>query len=193
MKLQTIFRLGALATLFTALGYAIGEAMYLFGNVETLFFAWYVVFVYVFQAFAYIALYGAQVKRGDVVLFIGFVLSIIATLYTFMDTERRLAWRTGLITEAQLEQARQISSFAILLAVGNISIVLGWIIFGYGIIRTGMFPRTIGIIMMLTGLAMIVRDAFLLFEYLFAILSVTSYGWLGWSLWKHANELGNAR
>ena len=188
MKIQTLFRLGALATLLTALGYAIGEAMYLFGNVETLFFAWYVVFVYVFQAFAYIALYGAQVKRGDVVLFVGFVLSMIATMYTFMDTERRLAWRTGLITEAQLEQAQQISSFVILLTVGNILIVLGWIIFGYGIIRTGMFPRPIGILMMLTGVAMVVRDTAIVFEYLFAILSVTSYSWLGWSLWKHANK-----
>ena len=189
MKIQTLFRLGALSTLLTALGYAIGEAMYLFGNVETLFFAWYVVIVYVFQAFAYIALYGAQVKQGDLVLFIGFVISMIATLYTFMDTERRLAWRTGLITEAQMEQAQQIISFAILLAIGNIAIVLGWIIFGFGVIRTGLFPRAIGIIMMLTGVALVVRDVFLIFEYLFAILSVTAYGWLGWALWKHADEV----
>ena len=189
MKIQTLFRLGALATLLTALGYAIGEAMYLFGNVETLFFAWYVVIVYVFQAFAYIALYGAQVKQGDLVLFIGFVISMIATLYTFMDTERRLAWRTGLITEAQMEQAQQISSFAILLAIGNIAIVLGWIIFGFGVIRTGLFPRAIGIIMMLAGVAIVVRDVSLVFEYLFAILSVTAYGWLGWALWKHADEV----
>lgn len=191
MNTQTLFRLGALATLLTALGYLIGEIMYLFGNVETLFFAWYVVIVYVFQAFAYIALYGAQAKRGDIVLFIGFVISMIATLYTFMDTERRLALRTGLITEAQLEQAQQISSFAILSAVGNISIILGWIIFGYGVIRTGLFPRAIGIIMMLTGVAMVARDAFPVFEYLFAILSVTAYGWLGWELWKHSDEVRN--
>ena len=189
MKTQTLFRLGALATLLTALGYAIGEAMYLFGNVLTLFFAWYVVFVYVFQAFAYIALYGAQAKRGDVVLFIGFVISILATLYTFMDTERRLALRTGLITQAQLEQAQQISSFAILSVVGNILIALGWIVFGYGVIRTGMFPRALGIVMMLTGVAIVIRDVSLVFEYAFAILSVTAYGWLGWSLWKHADEV----
>jgi len=114
---------------------------------------------------------------------------MIATLYTFMDTERRLAWRTGLITEAQMEQAQQISSFAILLAIGNISIVLGWIIFGFGVIRTGLFPRALGMIMMLTGVAFVVRDVSLVFEYLFAILSVTAYGWLGWALWKHADEV----
>jgi hypothetical protein len=34
VKLQTLFRLGALATLLPALGYAIGEAMYLFGNMR---------------------------------------------------------------------------------------------------------------------------------------------------------------
>jgi len=189
MKTQTLFRLGALATLLTALGYLTGEAMYLFGNVKTLFFAWYVVIVYVFQAFAYIALYGAQAKRGDIVLFIGFVISMIATLYTFMDTERRLALRTGLITEAQLEQAQQISSFAILSAAGNIAIVLGWIIFGYGVIRTDMFPRALGIIMMLTGVAVALRDTSLVFEYVFAILSATAFGWLGRALWKLSGQL----
>jgi hypothetical protein len=192
MKIQTLFRLGALATLLTALGYAIGEAIYLFGNAKTLFFAWYVVIVYVFQAFAYIALYVAQAKRGDIVLFIGFVISMIATLYTFMDTERRLALRTGLITEAQLEQAQQISSFAILSTVGNILTILGWVIFGYGVLRTGIFPRAIGMIMILTGVAMVVRDTSLVFEYAFAILSVTAYGWLGWALWKHSDKVMDA-
>ena len=186
MTTQTVFRLGALATLLTALGYAVGEALYLFGNVETLFFAWFFVIVSVFQVFAYMALYAAQVKRGDIIAFVGFVISIIGLLYSLMDSERRLALRAGLITEVQLEQTQQITSFILLNAVGNAALVLGWIIFGYGIVRTRVFPRWAGFLMMLTGVAMVVRD-FFIFEYAFAVLAVVVYGSLGWALWKNPN------
>jgi hypothetical protein len=188
MKTQTLFRLGAIATLLTAIGYFIGEAMYLFGNVQTLFFAWYFIIVSVFQVFAYIALYAAQAKRGDVILFVGFVLSILGLLYSFMDTERRLAWRTGLITDEQLAQAAQISSFAILNVIGNVSIVLGWIVFGVGVIRSGIFPRWAGILMILAGVFMVIRD-FFIFEYFFAVFSSLAYGWLGWALWNKTQEI----
>jgi hypothetical protein len=183
MQTQTLFRLGALATLITSIGYLVGEALYLFGNVQTLFFAWYFVIVSVFQVFAYIALYTAQAKRGDIILLIGFVLSILGLLYSFMDSERRLALRTGLITEAQLAQAAQITSFTILNMIGNFSIVLGWIVFGMGVIRSGIFPRWAGIWMILAGVFMVIRD-FFIFEYFFAIFSVLAYGWLGWAFWN---------
>ncbi len=188
MKTQTLFRLGAIATLITAFGYLVGEAMYIFGNVQTLFFAWYFVVVSVFQVFAYIALYAAQAKRGDIILFVGFVLSILGLLYSFMDSERRLAWRTGLITDAQLAQAAQIHSFAVLNVTGNVSIILGWIVFGVGVIRSGIFPRWAGILMILAGLFMVIRD-FFIFEYFFAIFSSLVYGWLGWALWIKAQEI----
>ena len=156
MKTQTLFRLGALATLLTAIGYAVGELMYVFSNVETVFFAWFFVIVSTFQVFAYIALYTAQAKRGDIFLFIGFVLSIIGLLYTFMDSERRLEWRMGFLTDAQIEQRAQITSIVVLNLVGNVSIMLGWIIFGFGVIRSSIFPRWAGILMMLAGVAMFV-------------------------------------
>lgn len=187
MRKQTLYRLGALATLLTAVGYLAGEAMYLFGNVETIFFAWYFVIVSVFQVFAYIALYAAQVERHDIVLFIGFVLSIIGLLYSFMDSERRLAWRMGVLTDAQVEQMTQITSFMILNVVGNASIMLGWVLFGFGVIRSGIFPRWAGILMILAGVVMFVRDLFF-FEYFFAVLSSVAYGWLGWALWNNSSE-----
>ena len=190
MKTQTLFRLGAIATLITALGYLVGEAMYLFGNVQTLFFAWYFTIISVFQVFAYIALYAVQAKRGDIVLFLGFVLSILGLLYSFMDSERRLAWRTGLITDAQLAQAAQIASFAVLNIIGNAAIVLGWIVFGLGVIRSDIFPRLAGILMILAGVFMVIRDLFI-FEYFFAVLSSLAYGWLGWSLWNKAQEVAS--
>jgi hypothetical protein len=188
MSTQTLFRLGAIATILTAVGYFAGEAMYLFGNVQTLFFAWYFIIVSVFQVFAYIAMYAAQAKRGDIILFIGFVLSILGLLYSFMDSERRLALRAGLVTQELISKGADIGSLAFLDTVGNDFIILGWIIFGIGVIRSGFFPRRAGILMILAGVFMVVRD-FFIFEYFFAILSSAAYGWLGWSLWKKSGEV----
>ena len=188
MNTQTLFRFGAIATLLTAFGYFVGEAMYLFGNVQTLFFAWYFIIVSVFQVFAYIALYAVQAKRSDIILFIGFVLSILGLLYSFMDSERRLALRTGLVTQEQLLKGSEISSLAFLQTAGNVFIILGWIVFGIGVIRSGIFPRWAGILMILAGVFMVVRD-FFIFEYFFAVLSSLAYGWLGWSLWNKAKEI----
>lgn len=189
MSKQTLFRLGAIATLITAIGYFAGEAIYLFGSAQTLFFAWYFVIVSVFQVFAYIALYVAQAKRGDIFLFLGFVISMISLLYAFMDSERRLALRTELVTEVQMEQALHIGSFVVLQAIGNVSLILGWVLFGFGVVRSGMFPRWAGILMILTGVTLIIRDSFFVFEYFFAIFSSAAYGWLGWSLWNKASEV----
>ena len=188
MSTQTLFRLGAVAALLTAIGYFAGEAMYLFGNVQTLFFAWYFIIVSVFQVFAYVALYAAQAKRGDIVLFIGFVLSILGLLYSFMDSERRLALRAGLVTQELISKGGDIGSLAFLQTAGNVFIILGWIVFGVGVMRSGFFPRWAGILMILAGVFMVIRD-FFIFEYFFAIFSSAAYGWLGWSLWEKASEI----
>ena len=189
MKTQTLFRLGAIATILTAIGYFVGEAIYIFADAKTLFFAWFFIIVSVFQVFAYFALYAAQAKRGEIFLFIGFILSMINLLQAFMDSERRLAVRTDLVSEAQLAQALNISSFAVLQLVGYFSLVLGWILFGVGVIRTGIFPRGAGVLMILTGITLMIRDYFFPFEYIFALLSSAAYGWLGWALWNKPQDI----
>ena len=184
MKTQTLFRLGALAAILTAVGFGVGESIYLFGDVETVFFAWIFIIVSVFQVFAVISLYVAQAKRGEIFTFIGFVLSIIGLLLNFMDSERRMALRTGLATQVLLEQAQSITSFLVLNAVMYWSTILGYIIFGFGTFRAGVFPRWTGILFLLVGVVLIFRDITGV-EYIFAVLSVIAWGSLGWFLWKN--------
>lgn len=74
--------------------------------------------------------------------------------------------------------------------IGNAAIVLGWIVFGLGVIRSDIFPRLAGILMILAGVFMVIRDLFI-FEYFFAVLSSLAYGWLGWSLWNKAQEVAS--
>ena len=61
----------------TATGFTFGEFVYFFGAANTVFFSWVFITVVMLQVFAIMALYAAQVKRGNLFTFIGFVLLII--------------------------------------------------------------------------------------------------------------------
>jgi len=93
--------------------------------------------------------------------------------------------RTGLLTQGQLDQAQQINSFMVLGVISNWSIPIGMIVFGYGTFRTGLLSRWAGMLLLFAGVAMILRDIPGV-EYLFAVLAVAAWGWLGWSLWTTA-------
>jgi hypothetical protein len=183
MKIQTVFRLGALAAIVTALGILVGDTIYFFGAAKTLFFAWYYIIVTVFEVFAIFALYAVQAKHGDIFTFVGFVLLIIGLLFFLINSAGRMGLRTGLVTQEQLEQTQQITSWIVLAAIANWSFILGTILFGFGTFRTAIFPRWAGMIFLLAGVAF-VFSAMDLFEYIFAILSFAAWGWMGWALWS---------
>jgi len=183
MKIQTVFRLGALAAMVTALGILVGDTIYLFGAAKTLFFAWYYIIVTVIEVFALFALYAAQAKRGDIFTFVGFGLLTIGLLFFLINSAGRLGLRTGLVTQEQLDQTQQITSWIVLAAIANWSFILGTILFGFGTFRTAIFPRWAGILFLLAGVAFIFSSMDL-FEYTFAILSFAAWGWMGWALWR---------
>ncbi len=188
MKTQTVFRLGALAALVTAVGIGVGEVIYIFGlgSVETVAYEWFSIVITIFQVFAVIALYTVQVKRGTILTFIGFVLLMVGLMFYLMDSVGDLGVLTGLLTQTQLDQAGQINSFIVLGAIANWSLNVGTIIFGYGTFRAGVFPRWAGILLLFVGVAIILRDIPGV-ESMFAVLSVVAWGWLGWALWTNPN------
>ncbi len=190
MTTRTLFRLGALATLVTALGIAVGEFLYLFGDVQTIFFAWFFIVVTVFQVFAAIALYTAQAQRGNMFTFLGFVLLIIGLIFYLMNFTGDIGVVTGLLTQAQLDRAGQIMSFVVLGTIANWSLNVGLMVFGYGTLRARVFPHQAGALLLVAGVIIFFRDITGV-EYLFAVLSVVAWGWFGLALWKHASSIAS--
>jgi small-conductance mechanosensitive channel len=89
MKQQTLYRLGALATLLTALGVTAGNLMYFFGRADTVFYIWYAFVVYFLWVFAYMALFAAQAKQGNLFVFLGFVLLVIGRFSQSSETPNK--------------------------------------------------------------------------------------------------------
>jgi hypothetical protein len=170
--------------MLTAVGIAVGELIYLFGEVNTISFSWLSIIVMVLQVFAVIALYTTQVHHGNIFTSIGFVLLIIGLVFYLMDSASEMALLTGALTHAQLEQVGAVGSLRVIGAIANWSFNVGAIAFGYGTFRAGVFPRWAGILLLLVGVVIIFRDIPGI-EYIFAVLYFVAWGWLGWALWTN--------
>lgn len=186
MTTQTLFRLGAFATIVTALGVTVGNLIYFFGDADTISYIWLVLIVYIIQVFAITALFAAQTKRGDLFNFIGFALLIIGTIFNIVLNAAEILFMTIILTPDQVGQMAQISSFATLDLIAIWGFRLGAIIFGVGIFRAGIFPRWAGILLLLAGVTHIF-SAITGVLYIFAALLSVSWGWLGLAFWKNPN------
>lgn len=187
MKQRTLFRLGALATILTALGVTAGNSMYFFGRVDTIFYIWFAFVVYFLWVFTYIALYAAQAKPGNLFVFLGFVLLVIGTIFAIVGNAEQGLVVTGFLTEAQMEATTNPS----ILAVSAITLwttVIGSVLFGYGTIRAGIFPRVTGVLMIVLGLLWIFNENMVIFP-IYAVLLTITMGWFGWAAWKITNNI----
>ncbi len=153
-------------------------------SVDTLNYQWFSIAVAVLQVFAVIALFTAQAERGNIFTFIGFVLLILGLIFYPMDSMGELGIMTGAGLQEHLDQVGPVTSFVVIGAVGYWAYNLGLIIFGYGTFRAGVFPQWAGILLLLAGVTIFFRDMPGV-EYIFAILAVAAWGWLGWALWKN--------
>lgn len=187
MKTQTLFRLGALATILTAVGLTVGNLIYFFGSADTVFYRWFAYAVNSLWIFAYFAIFAVQAKRINTILLIGFILLVIGVIFYIVQNTAELGVITGIVTEAQIEKIGPISSFVAVDFISFWAFPLGSILFGFGTIRAGIFPRWIGILMMVLGVTAIFfwDSAF----FIVAIIQSVLWGAFGWASWNFKPEL----
>jgi hypothetical protein len=156
--------------------------MYFFGRVDTVFYIWFAFVVYFLWVFAYMALYSAQAKRGSLIVFLGFVLLVIGTIFAIVGNATEGLVVTGFLTEAQLDATTNPSILAVG-AIGLWTTVIGSVLFGYGTFRAGVFPRMTGILMIVLGVLWIFNKNAVAFPIYAVLLSITM-GWFGLAMWK---------
>jgi hypothetical protein len=187
VKTQTIFRFGALATFLTAVGVTIANLIYFFGSVNTVFYIWWSTTIYVLWVFAYFAVFAVQAKRYDDFVFAGFVLLVVAAIFAIIQNTGNSIVVLGFLTEAQLGSGNN-STIAAVNFISLWTYVVGSVLFGIGMLRVGIFPRWIGMLMIVIGVLWIINDNPVAFP-IYAILLSITWGWLSWSLWKMTKEM----
>ena len=181
MTSQNLLRLGALATMTTALLLAVGNLMYFAGASSTPAFVWISIIQAMLHSFVVTVVYAAQARRGGVITLLGFLIMVIGLLFYLVNSEGRLALAVGFINQAQAEQLPQFASLALLDPIATWATSLGTILFGIGTFRAGVFPRWAGLMLAVVGAIATIEITTI--EYIWAALSVVAWGWIGWALW----------
>jgi hypothetical protein len=184
MKTQTLFRLGALAIILTAVGLTTGNLIYFFGSVENVFYCWFAYAVFSLWIFAYFSLFAVQAKRINIFLLIGFILLVIGKIFDIVQNTVELGAISGAVSNTLLGP---LGSFIAVNFIAFWTFPIGSILFGFGTIRAGIFPRWLGILMMVLGVTAIFfwDSAF----FIVAIIQSVLWGAFGWASWNFKPEL----
>jgi hypothetical protein len=181
MNMRTLFRLGALATLTTALLLLMGNLMYFAGLADSPGFVWVSIIQAMVQVFVITAVYAAQSRRGGAIALLGYTILMVGLLFYLVYSEGRLALAVGFISQAQADQLPQSPALALLEPLATWATALGTLLFGIGTFRAGVFPRWAGLMLMVVGVTTLTEIRAI--EYLWTALSVIAWAWIGWSLW----------
>jgi hypothetical protein len=181
MSTPSLLRLGALATLTTALLLAVGNLMYFTGLEASPAFVWVSIIQAMLQVFVVTVVYAAQARRAGVIALLGYSILLIGLLFYLVNSEGRLALAVGFISQAQADQLPQFASLALLDPIATWATALGTVIFGIATFRARVFPRWAGAMLAVVGVTTVVEIRAI--EYLWAALSVIAWAWIGWSLW----------
>lgn len=192
MKTETLIRLGGLATMIHALGAALlSLSFFLLGETSlTTLRVWLVFMVEILLIFGVYALYAVQAKRSGVLGLIGFILIIVGLLFGFAEEAQEMVFTTGIMNQEQVIQAQQVPSIATIGLLNSVMWIMGAIVFGYATFRTGTLPLGAGILLMLVGVTTIFTGLGVIFQYLFVVISLTAWCWLGWALWTKPSIAG---
>ena len=186
MKTTSLFRLGGIAVLLSAILAAIGNLMYFLSgqpDAPTTAGLWIAIFGDVFLVFGLGALFARQAQRGGVLGLVGYVLLVLALLYFVGSEAVGLGVAAGAISN---EQTAQVPAYSLANSIFPWFWTAGLILFGISIYRAQVFPRYAGALLVLTALVQQLTGPLAFTRPIFAVLAVTSWVWLGWELYSKA-------
>ena len=186
MRTTTLFQLGGIAVLLSAILAAIGNLMYFLSgqpDAPTTQGLWTAIFGDVFLVLGLGALFARQAQRGGVLGLAGYVLLMLASLYFVGSEAVSLGVAAGAISN---EQTAQVSAYSLANSIFPWFWTAGLIVFGISIYRAQVFPKYAGVLLILTALIQQLAGPLAFTRPIFAVMAVASWAWLGWELYSKA-------
>lgn len=186
MKTTSLFQLGGLAILLSALLTGIGRLIYFLSGqpaeVITL-DVWRGIFAGAFFLVGFGALFARQAQRGGILGLIGYVLIVLAQMYFVGSDAVSLGVAEGVISP---EQIVQVESYALLDSILPWIWVAGLLAFGISIYRAEVFPKYAGVLLILLGLIQPLAGSVAMVRPIYAACYFAAWAWLGWDLYSKA-------
>ena len=187
MKTTTLYQLGGIALLLSAILSAIGNLIYFLSgqpDAPTTPGLWIAIFSDAFLLFGLGALFARQVQRGGVLGLVGYVLLVLASLYFVGSEAIGLGVAAGAISN---EQIAQVPAYSLSDSIFPWFWTAGLILLGISIYRAQVFPKYAGVLLVLLAFVQQLTGPLAFTRPIFAIIAVASWAWLGWSLYSNAD------
>lgn len=186
MKTTSLFQLGGIAVLLSAILTGIGNLIYFLSgqpDVPTAPDLWRGIFAGALFVLGLGALFARQSQRGGVLGLIGYVLLICATIFFIGSDAVGLGVAAGVISE---EQIAQVSSYTLLSSIMPWVWVAGLIAFGISIYGAQVFPKYAGMLLLLVGLLQPLTGPLAFTRPIYAACYFVAWALLGWKLYSNA-------
>ena len=187
MKTTTLYQLGGIALLLSAILSAIGNLIYFLSgqpDAPTTPGLWIAIFSDAFLLLGLGALFARQAQRGGVLGLVGYVLLVLASLYFVGSEAIGLGVAAGAISS---EQIAQVPAYSLSDSIFPWFWTAGLILLGISIYRAQVFPKYAGALLVLLAFVQQLTGPLAFTRPIFAIIAVASWARLGWSLYSNAD------
>jgi hypothetical protein len=186
MKSTSLFQLGGIAILLSAILTGIGRLIYFLSGQPDLPFTpdmWRGIFAGTLMVLGLGALFARQSQQGGVLGFVGYVFIVSATLYFVASDAIGLGVAAGVIS---YEQIMQVSSYTLADSIFPWVWVAGLLAFGISIYRAQVFPKYAGMLLLLLAIVQPLTGLLPLTRPIYAVCYFVAWAWLGWELYSKA-------
>ena len=186
MKSTSLFQLGGIAVLLSAILTGIGSLMYfLSGQPDQVSapFLWRGIFAGALMILGVGALFTRQSQQGGILGLVGYVFVVLANLYFVASDAIVLGLSAGAISE---EQIAQVPSYALADSILPWVWVAGLLTFGISIYRAQVFPKYAGALLLFLGLIQPLTGPLVFMRPIYSICYFVAWAWLGWELYSKA-------
>jgi hypothetical protein len=186
MKRTTLFQLGGIAVLLSAILTGIGRLIYFMTGQPDLPIAldlWRGIFAGSLMMLGIGALFARQSGRGGILGLVGYVFIMLANTYFVASDAIGLGVAAGVIS---YQQIAQVPSYVLADSILPWIWVAGLLAFGISIYRAQVFPKYAGVLLLLLGFIQPFTGPLAFTRPIYAICYFVAWAWLGWGLYSRA-------
>ena len=186
MKTTSLFQLGGIAVLLSAILTGIGNLIYFLSgqpDQQTTLLIWRGIFAGALMVLGLGALFARQAQWSGILGLVGYVLLVCSNIFFVGSDAVDLGVSAGVISD---EQIAQVPSYLLSSSIMSWVWVAGLIAFGISIYRAQVFPKYAGVLLILVGLLELLTGPLAFTRPIYAACYFVAWAWLGWKLYSNA-------
>ena len=186
MKTTSLFQLGGIVVLLSAILTGLGKLIYFLSGQPDLPFTpdlWRGIFAGTLMVLGLGALFARQSQQGGVLGLIGYSLLVCATIFFIGSDAVDLGVAAGVIS---YEQIAQVPSYTLSISIMPWVWIAGLLAFGLSIYRAQVFSKFAGVLLLLVAIVQPLTGPLAFTRPVYAVCYFVAWAWLGWELYSHA-------